>query len=287
MEQIDPVLEYALNLGSESLRFSIDANPHKIAQIWFGKMHNHSGFEVHILLSGNCKLDMEGGSCLLEAGQAIIIPPGQYHRPMAVTPNQEKLTLSVNIAEGPLYRAVLAAVTKQGIYTLPEELKSLVENILSESGQDRGFRQEMIKIRMAELVILLLRQLDLREKPKQIPEGKVRTVGIIDLYFQDNLSKNPKADELAAQLYISRRQLHRLLMKTYGMGFREKLLSARMNQAKWLLRHTDKTVSAIVSEVGYAHDSAFLQAFRRQFGITPMEYRLKHRKNQEELEEKP
>ncbi|MBQ3147144.1 MAG: helix-turn-helix domain-containing protein [Oscillospiraceae bacterium] len=286
MEQIDPVLEYTLNLGNESLRFSIDENPHKIAQVWLSKMHNHSGFEVHILLGGSCKLDMEGSS-LLEAGQIIIIPPGQYHRLMAVTPNQEKLTISVSISEGSLYKAVLAAVTKQGIYTLSDELKTLAEKILSESRQDRNFHQELIKIRMAELVILLLRQLDLREKPKQHPEGKVRSVGVIDLYFEANLCKNPKADELAAQLYISRRQLHRLLMKTYGMGFREKLLSTRMNQAKWLLRHTDKTVSAIVSEVGYAHDSAFLQAFRRQFGMTPMEYRLKHRKNQEELEEKP
>ena len=286
MEQIDPVLEYTLNLGNESLRFSIDENPHKIAQVWLSKMHNHSGFEVHILLGGSCKLDMEGSS-LLEAGQIIIIPPGQYHRLMAVTPSQEKLTISVSISEGPLYKAVLAAVTKQGIYTLSGELKTLAEKILLESRQDRNFHQELIKIRMAELVILLLRQLDLQEKPKSLSEGKVRTVEVIDLYFESNHCKNPKADELAAQLYISRRQLHRLLMKTYGMGFREKLLSTRMNQAKWLLRHTDKTVSAIVSEVGYAHDSAFLQAFRRQFGMTPMEYRLKHRKSQEELEEKP
>jgi len=57
-----------------------------------------------------------------------------------------------------------------------------------------------------------------------------------------------------------------------------------MNQAKWLLRHTDKTVSTIVGEVGYAHDSAFLQAFRRQFGMTPMEYRAKHRQEQEQKE---
>ena len=280
MGQIDPVLEYALTFGDESLRFSIDANPHKIAQVWLSKMHNHSGFEVHILLNGSCKLDMEGGSCFLQAGQAIIILPGQYHLPMAVTPDQEKLTVSVNISEGALYQAVLAAVSKQNIYTLPEELKILSKSILSESRQNQNFRQELIKIRMAEMVMLLLRQLDLQENPKQHPEGKVRSVGVIDLYFEANLCKNPKADELAAQLFMSRRQLHRLLVKTYGMGFREKLLSTRMNQAKWLLRHTDKTVSAIVGEVGYAHDSAFLQAFRRQFGITPMEYREKHRQKQ-------
>ena len=287
MGQIDPVLEYALKLGNESVSISVDENPYKIAQVWTSKMHNHSGFEVHILLSGSCKLDMEGGSCLLQAGQAIIILPGQYHLPMAVTPDQEKLTVSVNISEGPLYQAVLAAVSKQNIYTLPEELKTLSKSILLESRQAQNFRQELIKIRMAEMVILLLRQLDLQDKPKQIGEGKVRSVGVIDLYFESNHCKNPKAEELAAQLFMSRRQLHRLLMKTYGMGFREKLLSTRMNQAKWLLRHTDKTISTIVGEVGYAHDSAFLQAFRREFGMTPQTYRLQHRQPEQNKETRP
>lgn len=279
-----PILEITLNLGNESLCLAIDENPHTIAQTWGGKMHNHSNFEFHILLSGSCKLNMEDDGGLLKAGQVCIIPPGKYHLPTAVTPDQEKLTVSATISEGPLYRAVLAAVTKQSIYTLPDELKKLCKSILSESRQMQNFRQELIKIRVMELVILLLRQLNLQEKPEEVAEGKVRSVGVIDMYFESNLCKNPKADELAAQLFISRRQLHRLLMKTYGMGFREKLLSTRMNQAKWLLHYTDKTVSAIVSEVGYAHDSAFLQAFRRQFGMTPMEYRAAHRRAQKERE---
>lgn len=280
MGQIDPVLEFPLKLGNEQVLLSIDANPHKITQVWSSKMHNHSGFEIHIVLSGSCKLDMEGNSWVLQPGQAVIILPGQYHMPMAVTPNQEKITLGIAMAEGALFRTVFAAVSKKNIYTLPEELLKLCRGILQESEQEYNFRQELIKIRMAEMVILLLRQIDLQDKPKQIGQGKIRSVGVIDLYFESNLCKNPKADELAAQLFMSRRQLHRLLVKTYGMGFREKLLSTRMNQAKWLLRHTDKTVSTIVGEVGYAHDSAFLQAFRREFGITPLEYRAKHRQNQ-------
>jgi len=284
MGQIDPVLEFPLKLGNEQVLLSIDANPHKITQVWSSKMHNHSGFEIHIVLSGSCKLDMEGNSWVLQPGQAVIILPGQYHMPMAVTPNQEKITLGIAMAEGALFRTVFAAVSKKNIYTLPEELLKLCRGILQESEQEYNFRQELIKIRMAEMVILLLRQIDLQDKPKQIGQGKIRSVGVIDLYFESNLCKNPKADELAAQLFMSRRQLHRLLIKTYGMGFREKLLSTRMNQAKWLLRHTDKTVSTIVGEVGYAHDSAFLQAFRRQFGMTPMEYRAKHRQEQEQKE---
>ena len=113
----------------------------------------------------------------------------------------------------------------------------------------------------------------------------MRPISIIDNYFGYQMGQNPSADDLAAKLHLSRRQLNRILKATYGMGFREKLLRNRMGQAKWLLRHTDKTVSAIALEVGYAHDSAFREAFRREFHMTPQEYRMKQIQANKEQEE--
>ena len=108
----------------------------------------------------------------------------------------------------------------------------------------------------------------------------------IDMYFERNLAQNPGAEDLARQLHISRRHLNRILQANYGMGFREKLLQARLERAKWLLRHTEESVSVIAGEVGYTYDSAFREAFCRQVGMTPQAYRSKKRKEkQEETEE--
>lgn len=80
-------------------------------------------------------------------------------------------------------------------------------------------------------------------------------------------------DALAAQLHLSRSQVGRVLKKLYGMTFREKLIRARMDQAAWLLRHTDRTVGEIAGEVGDLSESRFYQMFRSRFGMTPESYR--------------
>jgi AraC-like DNA-binding protein len=175
--------------------------------------------------------------------------------------------------------AMLDTVGQRNVFELTPGMLELCRGILNESRQRPPFCRELMRLRLAELGILLLRLLNLREEVPAV-EGSLRPISIIDNYFETQMGQNPSADDLAAKLHLSRRQLNRILKATYGMGFREKLLRNRMDQAKWLLRHTDKTVSAIAVEVGYSHDSAFREAFRREFGLTPQEYRLKHRQEE-------
>ena len=49
-----------------------------------------------------------------------------------------------------------------------------------------------------------------------------------------------------------------------------------MEEAKRLLRYTDKSLSAISSYLGFSSQSHFTRAFKKFAGITPGEYRQKH-----------
>ena len=46
-----------------------------------------------------------------------------------------------------------------------------------------------------------------------------------------------------------------------------------MDEARKLLETTDLKAAEISRLVGYAHQSSFTDAFRRQFGITPSQWR--------------
>jgi AraC-like DNA-binding protein len=47
----------------------------------------------------------------------------------------------------------------------------------------------------------------------------------------------------------------------------------RINQAKLLLRQTDKSVTAIALEVGFADSGYFSRIFGREVGMTPIAFR--------------
>lgn len=51
------------------------------------------------------------------------------------------------------------------------------------------------------------------------------------------------------------------------------LTRARMDYAALLLRTTDRSVSSIGTEIGYGSESAFFKIFRRNFGMTPRQFR--------------
>lgn len=277
MDLIDPIMEFGLQLGRETLQVDIDASPHTIANMWGTDTHNHPKFEVHILLSGGCAMDMEGTSHKLRERQFVVVAPGQYHRPELGTREFERVSMGLTVPKGELRRAMQAALEAKNVFSVTDEMMYLCRGVLTESRRRDPFRREMMQAKVSTLVLAVLRAMNLQGDVNGLDKEGRRMPSAIDMYFERNLAQNPSAEDLAQQLHLSRRHLNRILQANYGMGFREKLLQARLERAKWLLRHTEKSVSVIAGEVGYTYDSAFREAFYRQVGMTPQAYRLQHK----------
>ena len=129
-----------------------------------------------------------------------------------------------------------------------------------------------------QLMICTLRTLGIQAPPAAPTTRAGREViQQLDDFFELHMADDVGAEVLAEQLHLSRRQLARILHKTYGMGFREKRIRARVDHAAWLLHSTADSVNQIAVAVGYASETAFYQAFRDYFGQTPGQYR-KHKK---------
>lgn len=67
------------------------------------------------------------------------------------------------------------------------------------------------------------------------------------------------------------RNLHRLFVKETGMGFMKWKQQARFLEALRLLA-AQEPVSAVATRVGYESISAFIAAFKKEFGLTPKQY---------------
>lgn len=281
MLALDPVLDYRLTLGDDVVSVGISKNIHELTRVCKGQTHSHSRFELHAILENRLRVDVENFTYTVRAGQAILVPPQQHHRIMQETTGFCRVTVGITVTPGSLYDTLLEKTLPCRVLDMGPEMTKLLRNMLEESEAGQPFHEELIRLWLAQIVILLLRQLGVMDRRLPPPDkDRDRTLDIIDNYFESNIAQNPSADDLADRLHISRRHLNRILQKTYGMSFRDKLLLARMDRAAWLLRHTDKSVSVIAGEVGYTYDSAFRQAFRERFRMTPQEYRQNKRKDE-------
>lgn len=82
-----------------------------------------------------------------------------------------------------------------------------------------------------------------------------------------------RMDDLGAEMQLSKVQLYRKVKAMTGKTPAELLREMRLQRAYTLLEQTDKTISEVSAEVGFATPGYFSTCFKKQFGMLPTEMR--------------
>lgn len=92
-------------------------------------------------------------------------------------------------------------------------------------------------------------------------------------YMREHLDQNVSVSDMAAHIGYSPSHFH-FLFKSYTQHTPYAyFLSLKINQARFLLLNTDKTLTEISEELGFSKVSQFCNAFKKEFGITPAKFR--------------
>jgi len=95
--------------------------------------------------------------------------------------------------------------------------------------------------------------------------------------IESELTHALTVDELARRVTMSRRNFVRRFRRATGNAPREYVGRVRVEAAKRALERTQRPIAAIAADVGYDDVVAFRQLFARSTGLTPSEYRARHR----------
>lgn len=87
-------------------------------------------------------------------------------------------------------------------------------------------------------------------------------------------------NELSRLLHYNGEYLNRIVKKYIGKTIQEYGKSIALETVRKTLLDTDKSVSEIITEMGFSNHNHFYQMFKNAYGDTPLEYRVKQRKKQ-------
>ena len=110
----------------------------------------------------------------------------------------------------------------------------------------------------------------LRSRLGHAPQSLVEAVTLMEANIEEPLTTH----ELAEHLGISRRQLERLFKKYLQAVPSRYYLDLRLQEARKLLRESDRAVGDIALLTGFSSGAHFSTAYRNHFGMTPREERL-------------
>jgi AraC-like DNA-binding protein len=86
--------------------------------------------------------------------------------------------------------------------------------------------------------------------------------------LRSRMQDNPDASELAADLGVSPRTLVRRLVEA-GVTYSDIKDEFRRTHAAWYLKHSDLSIEAIASQLGYDDPTSFGRKFKEWYGMTP------------------
>ena len=93
---------------------------------------------------------------------------------------------------------------------------------------------------------------------------------IFEAHWQEHLS----ISELAFLAHMGASTFKRHFKEAYGVPPRQKIIERKLAYAAHLLRVERKRPAEIYEDVGFSSASAFSQAFKSHFGLTPSDYRV-------------
>jgi AraC family transcriptional regulator len=109
-------------------------------------------------------------------------------------------------------------------------------------------------------------------RPERLVPRRIRRVTD---YIRANLDGDLAISELAAQAGLSSFHFARVFRRETGETPHQYVSRLRLEEAARLLRATDQTVLQIAIAVGFENASHFSVQFKRDYGATPLAYRLR------------
>ena len=121
--------------------------------------------------------------------------------------------------------------------------------------------------------------LEFTEQVEKLHRGRHPTKLATDAanYVRQHLSEPVSTEKMAEAFYLSRPYLSAKFRRDTGMTLTDFILNEKTEEAKRLLRWSDKSASAIGAYLGFSSHGHFIRVFKKYAGLTPNEYREKSR----------
>lgn len=242
--------------------------------------HDHTHWELLIIMHGQICHNINGVESVLEKGDVCLIRPKDRHS-LYFQKGQEKcqqmnLFFSDEFAKQffQIYGCYdkLLHEKKDICFQLDNiDISGLYDNALLAQNLSEELYEMSSKLMLSEVMLKYLKKniLNNHEFPAWLNEFIV--------YINNPVNFEQPIKELAKSTPYSYSRLATLFKQYVGETLIDYINEKKMRYARRMLRTTKLTTLQISEMIGYTSLSSFNHSFKKEYGITPSEYRKKNR----------
>lgn len=256
---------------------------------WIIKRHMHSSYEFHFITSGCCRVLYDDGEFFVNEGEFYVTAPFVYHEQSSIN-NEEFIEYCLNcdlklIEDIPSEASHIISVLNK---CSPKPVKDsngaakLFHKALNEAFNRRLGYYSNISSLTSMIVSAAARTIKGNSSvnyniPVKSRRDEYRLTQITE-FVNDNISCPITAEDISKYLFLSERQVSRLIKNCTGLSTKKFIMNAKLQKARKLLKESDIPIKQISEDLGFSSEYYFNQFFKREEGYPPGLFR-KNTKN--------
>lgn len=231
--------------------------------------HSHFAYEVFFITSGRLKLLTDHDTKEYQSS-ILIIPPKIKH--ISVPIGGESYCLLFSFDGDSRFEEQL----NQGVCELPitEDVAFYIKKFTEKVTLNTSFA----KTDQNHLAALIFNNIfaKLKVEKAKVHNNKKHTskhINAIDNYINKNILSKITLASVAEKVYLSAKQVSRIIESEYGCSFCTLITEKRLGTAAVMLKNTNLKISEIANQTFCGNEKYFYKVFKAKYGLSPLKYR--------------
>lgn len=275
--------QYMLSRDFEIYYYN-DKNPNKV------DFHTHDYYEFYFFLEGDVSIQIGQEIYPLRFGDIMLIPPETAHRLVIHDPDvrYRRFVFWISLA----YCESLQAASDDYIYLMRRlakdktyifhndrisfnTIQTKIIRLLEEIHSERFGKKTQIPLCVNDLILHVNRII----YEQDFPESKCGESSLYErllAYIEEHIDEELSLDGLAEIFYVSKYHIAHIFKDNLGMSIHQYIMKKRLSLCKEALLGNE-SISKVYSSFGFGDYSSFYRAFKKEYGISPKDFRVGNR----------
>lgn len=247
--------------------------------------HTHDYYEFYFFLEGNVEIEIEDRCYPLHYGDVVVLPPGIPHRAIINSPGTpyrrfvfwiSKSYMHFFLQQSDRYGYLLQQAEKKH-YLMSNDridansIHAQIIALIEELHSDHYAREEQISLYVQQLLLHLNRQL-YAQKHRQRTKKESSLYQNLLSFIEDHLEEDLSLEAIASHFFVSKYHISHVFKENTGISLHQYVLKKRLAVCKNAML-SDSCVTSFYESYGFQDYSAFYRAFKKEFGISPKEFK--------------